>query len=153
MSATKEELIQKILELNNGDNPFKIIPMDENLKAMWNIVDAKWIEFFGKAGLKEYYEIHFFFDENKKEVSYNEKQGSVSWKAGVPEIAFEKSSFSGKTVQMKKSVAFGVKEDLTVGEIYNFDFNTKKIKDPIFSIIEDSGWIIKRSFLEKILGM
>ena len=153
MTISKQELIQKILQLNNPKNPFTITSKGDKVKATWNIVDAKWIELFAKAGMKEHYDITITFNEKNHEVKYNERHGSVTWQAGTPKVSFSTYTFSGKTTQFHKSVAFGIKEDMTVGKIYQFDFNTKKIKDPIFDVIENSGWTIKRSFLAKLLGM
>lgn len=153
MVISKQELIKKILKLNNPKNPFTITSEGDKIKATWNIVDAKWIEIFAKAGMKEHYELTITLNEKNHEVKYNERQGSVTWRAGTPEVSFSASKFSGKTIQFHKSTRYGIKEDMSIGKIYEFDFNTKKVKDPIFEVIETSGWKIKKGFLAKLFGM
>lgn len=140
------ELKARLLALNtNPDLPFKIKEDGEKIVASWNIVDAKWIELFGKAGMKEYFELHLAFDETTHSVTYLEKSGSVQWTAGLPQVSFEANKFVGKSVSFQKSSAYGMKEDGSLGQIYNFDFSTAKITGPVFDTITHAGWKVDQT--------
>lgn len=147
------ELLQNILVLNNPDNPYTVVQKDNNLVATWNIVDAKWYQMFAKAGMKKTYEMTLSFDEKKHEVAYVDRTGDVKWEAGLPQVSFEVSKTKGKQLfNVSGGRSYGVKDDLSVGEIYKYDFDVRKIKDPIFKVIEDSGWKVKKSFFEKLFS-
>lgn len=153
MSNTIQELTTKLLALNLPENPFWVAAENGTVTATWNLVDAKWLQIFAKAGRKETYQLVVKLNEATHEASYEEKTGTITWEAGVPKVSFSSQYFRGKQISIKKGVAFGVKTDLSAGKLYEFDFDTKKIKDPIIKIIEAAGWMIKRSFLEKLMGM
>lgn len=60
-------LKSRLLSLNaNNEYPFILREEGSEIVASWNIVDAKWQEILGKAGLKKQYELRLFFDESKK---------------------------------------------------------------------------------------
>lgn len=147
MPATLQELQQQLLALNSPDVPYVISQEGNKVIAKWNFVDAKWLQMFAEAGLKEAYEIELQFDETKHEVSYTDKLGSVSWTAGVPRISFQANYFKGKTYQMSKGFSYGVKTDGTVGTQYKYDFSTETIKKPLFEAIEKAGWKVDKSLM------
>jgi len=153
MALTKDQLVQSLLALNNSESPFVVKQEGEEVVASWNLVDAKWIEIFGKAAMKKAYEIRLKIKEEKREVDYQEREGEVSWKAGLPETRYSIQRFKGKTASFKFGSAYGIKEDGSIGQIYDFDFSTKRIKEPIFGVIEQAGWKVKRPFLLKYLGL
>ena len=153
MPLSQTELIQRLLQLNSSDNPYIVTIEGNQVKGMWNLVDAKWLKIIGVSGLKEAYEINILLDESQHEVSYKEHSGSISWSAGIPTLSFQAKYFSGKTKQFSKSIAWGVKPSLEVGKLYDYDFSTSKIKEPMLKIVEDAGWKVKRSFLEKVMGL
>jgi len=152
MATSQTELTAALLLLNTSDSPFVVTSNGNQVVATWNLVDAKWLQIFALASLKETYEITLTLDEANHQISYNERTGSISWVAGVPTISFQADFFSGKSHQVIKKVAFGVKPNLEVGKLYEVDFNTSKIKDPLFQAVEVAGWQLKRSFLEKLFG-
>ena len=123
-----------------------------DLVATWNLVDVRWIEFFGKSGMKKTYKMIIKLDENTHQISYNEQTGEVTWQAGVPKVSFAVQNFSGKTISWQTGAAWGIKENGQLGQIYSFDFNTDRIKNPILNVIVQAGWVIKKSWLEKLLG-
>jgi hypothetical protein len=153
MPLNLQDLTNRFLQLNTPENPFKVTVQNNKVTATWNLVDTKWIELFGKAGMKKTYQIEVTLDESKHQTSYNETTGEVDWQAGLPHISYSSSSFSGKTISFQKETAFGIKENLQPGQLYSFDFNTERIKKPILDIIQQAGWTIKKSWLEKMLGI
>ncbi|MFZ3166453.1 MAG: hypothetical protein WA130_02475 [Candidatus Methanoperedens sp.] len=35
---------------------------------------------------------------------------------------------------------YGIKEDMTLGKVYEYKFDVNRVRDPIVKAIEDSGW-------------
>jgi len=154
VALSLQQLTSQLLQLNNQpDIPFKVSVEGNLVTATWNLVDARWIELFGKAGMKKNYKIIVTLNENKHEASYKEQTGEVNWKAGVPTTSFSSSKFSGKTISIQKGAAWGIKENLQPGQLYSYDFNTNKIKKPILDTVQQAGWTIKRSWLERLIGV
>ncbi len=142
------ELKARLLQLNNNvELPFKVREESDLLIAAWNIVDAKWLEFFAKAGMKEQFEVRLQFNEANHTVSYIEKMYTVNWKAGLPTLSASASVFYGKQVGFRKGGAFGIKDDLSLGQIYSFDFSTNKITGPLFDTIRQAGWRVSDNIL------
>ena len=98
MALSQQQLTSQLLQLNNQpDIPLKVSVESDRVTATWNLVDAKWIELFGKAGMEKNYKITITFNEAKHEVKYNEQTGEVSWKVGVPTTSFSSSKFLRET--------------------------------------------------------
>lgn len=136
----------KLLELNRSTAPYQLRDgASENVDiiAEWKIVDAKWFEIFAKAGLSKTFKIYLKFDEAAHEVRAKDHEYSVSWNAGVPSLALAVGGFKGQTESIEFGAAYGFTERLTVGEIYNYRFNTGEIKKPIQAVVTACGWTYK----------
>ena len=139
---SKKELKRLLLRLNNKHNPFRIQEAEEtDLIAVWDIVDAKWIEILGKAWLKKRYTAYFLLDETTKTVKCNEMIKENSSTAGPTGIHFEKSFFRGIQLWRKEQAyRWGIRDDFTIGEIYNYKFDPANVKDIVRQIANDHGW-------------
>lgn len=45
--------------------------------------------------------------------------------------------------------SWGIKTDGTIGEQYSYKFSTSDIKNPVFGIVNSSGWELKKSLGDK----
>lgn len=149
-SSPLQILKQQLLSMNdNNEYPFILKEDGNDIVASWNIVDAKWVEMFGKAGLKKQFELRLIFDEANKTVKYKEKSSDVEWDANTNTIKLKKSVRYGKCLEFNSGSSWGVKEDGSVGKIYDYKFNTTEITDPVFDIIQKAGWKVNLSLLDK----
>ncbi|WP_420244111.1 hypothetical protein [Citrobacter sedlakii] len=140
----------QLLNLNaNNDKPFILQEEGNEIVATWNIVDAKWQEILGKAGLKKQYELRLFFDERKKQVRYRETSTDVEWNANAGCFTFGKSAHLGKRLEFSTGSAWGVKEDGSVGKIYGYTFVSTEIMDPVFDIVRNAGWQVQGILADK----
>jgi hypothetical protein len=139
---SQAELFSKITELNRPDSPF-VVTMEKNqLSATWDLVDAKWITFFDKAGIKDAYRLTLNFDQRARAVYPSEELGHVHWNMGVPIVSFSGKRNSGLSALLPHpSNAEGTS---SFGREYQFDFNPDRIKNPIYEIILQAGWQIKQ---------
>ena len=143
---SKEEVRQRILDLNRPTAPFQIIDgTDEgvDLIAEWKIVDAQWYEIFAKAGLEKVFRIRMKFVTENHEVRNKDEEFEVAWEAGVPTLSLSASKTMGQTKSFQFGTRFGFTEEFRPGEIYTYKFQTSEIEDPIRDVVNASGWTWK----------
>lgn len=143
---TREEVIERLLALNRESAPWKMIDGKADgvdLIAEWKIVDAKWVEIFGKAGLKKVFRIHLKLDENARHVRAQDREYSISWSAGVPTLSLQASGFKGQETAIEFGQSFGFTEDLGFGQQYKYKFATGEIKKPVQEAVTACGWVYK----------
>ncbi|MBI9044199.1 MAG: hypothetical protein JEZ06_06925 [Anaerolineaceae bacterium] len=140
---SEEELRSLILEINNCDVPVIIHSKENQLIATWRYVDAKWWEIFAKAGLTEVYELHMKFNNKKKTVKLIDITKSVKWNAGPSEVSLQSSFFRGIIFEVKVGKQWGIKENFTLGKIYDYQYSSAEIKNPIMNSILQSGWDVQ----------
>lgn len=89
---------------------------------------------------------YLMLDESRRAARYCEEMGSVRWLAGAdgtlkPQVHFEKSYFRGRILFQKSwEVQYGIKEDGTLGKVYEYKFDVNRVRDPIKKAIKESGW-------------
>ncbi len=138
----KQALIEKILHLNSPQLPYQIKTAENSdLMLEWNIVDARWYGIFSKDKLKETYRVFMLADESRHSVRYYEELGTVEWTAGAPKVSYREQFFKGRVLFRKSwGVQYGIKEDGTMGKVYEYKFDIGMVRDPIKKVVEDSGW-------------
>lgn len=144
--SSKEELRQRILELNRETAPYQIIDGAEegvDLIAEWKIVDARWYEIFAKANLTKVFRIYMKFDESDHEVRTKDHEYSVEWRAGVPTLSLNVEKFKGQKQSFQFGTAFAFTEEFLPGQVYKYKFNTSEMKDPIQDVVTACGWTYK----------
>jgi hypothetical protein len=147
-AVPKQELIDKIMMLNDPSRPYHIIKgVDTDLIAGWKIADAKWYGVLNKNGLKQTYTARLLFDESKHAVRCYEELRKISWTAGrqgiVPTIQYRRSFFGGRILYKKEyAKGYGLKQ-LTPpepGKVYDYKFDINEIRGPIILTVEENGW-------------
>ena len=140
--VNKQHLLERILSLNSPSLPYHIKPaQDTDLMIEWKIVDAKWYGIFAKERLKKTYRAYILLDEERNTTRYWEILANVEWVAGAPKIKYQKEFFRGRILWQKSwGVQYGIREDRTLGKVYEYNFDIRSIRDPIKKTVEDSGW-------------
>ena len=141
-----QEVINKILELNRPTAPYQIIDGASegiDLIAEWKIVDAEWYEIFAKSGLKKVFRIYLKLDSEKNQVRTKDYEYSVAWRVGIPSLSLAVSGFQGQKTSMEFGTAYAFTEELKLGQVYNYRFNTNEIKKPLKGAIAACGWKYK----------
>jgi len=137
---------ERLLGLNRPTAPWQIIDgaaEKVDLIAEWKIVDAQWYEIFGKAGLKKVFRIYMKMDEASHELRAMDREYSVEWSAGIPNLSLAVSSFKGQSTSVEFGQAFGFTETLTPGQIYKYKFSSNELKKPIQEAVLACGWVYK----------
>ncbi|MBS7651056.1 MAG: hypothetical protein QXN62_06675 [Candidatus Bathyarchaeia archaeon] len=146
--VSKQELVDKLLALNNPSKPYHIRrDLETDLVAEWKIVDAEWYGIFNKSGLKKAYRAFLQVDELRHAVRCFEEFGSISWTVGlqgiVPKVSYSKSYFGGRILYSKEyAKGYGLKQlaPPEPGKVYDFKFDINEIRGPIILTVENNGW-------------
>jgi hypothetical protein len=142
-----------LLAINRPTAPFQVRKGEAGeaeLVAEWKIVDASWYEIFAKAHLDKAFKVLMRLDEAAHEVRNVDQQWEIAWKAGIPSLSLAASGFRGQQVSIEFGKAYGFTETLAPGEIYNYRFATKELKDPLRKVVAAHGWTWRRVAFGKL---
>ena len=139
---SKSVLKKLLLKLNKPKHPFKLKEAnDTDLIVQWDVVDAKWIEILGKGWLNKVYKAWLLLDDEKKTVKYNEMIVEKSLTMGPLGAHGEASYFRGIQLWRKeRGYRWGIRNDFSIGEVYNYKFNPSDVKEIVRQIANDNGW-------------
>ena len=134
-----------------GDVPFVVHDKGGGLVISHDLIDAKWIALFGKAGLKETYDIILRFDEKRKTVFTTQETKAIAWNAGLPVLTARASYFRGQKWEWKSEKAVGLGDDRTIGTIYDIDISYHGMLDgPLKTLVESAGWRLERDWNDPV---
>ncbi|HYI10267.1 MAG TPA: hypothetical protein VEK57_14500 [Thermoanaerobaculia bacterium] len=140
------EVLARLKALNRDTAPWRIVDGAADgvdLIAEWKIVDAKWYEIFAKAGLTKVFRILLKLDDRAKHVRAQDREYELSWRAGVPSLSVSASGFKGQSTSVQFGTSYGFKEDLSLGQQYEYFFKTSELKEPIQEAVTACGWVYK----------
>jgi hypothetical protein len=143
--SSEDELKKRLLALNSPDSPYEIkATNDTDLLVEWKIADAKWWAFLTKERYKSIYRGFLVLDDRRRSARYCEETVSVRWMAGVDgpaSFSYEKNFFRGRILFQKSwGVQYAIKDNLTIGKVYEYKFDVRNVRNPIKRVIEDNGW-------------
>jgi hypothetical protein len=142
---SKQDVLVRLRALSRPTAPYRINGMAEqvDLIAERKIVDAAWYALFEKAGLSKVFCIYLKLDEKKHEVRAMDRGYTVSWSAGAPTLSVVATAFKGQMQSIAFGKGYAFTEQLEVGEVPNYRFDTREIKMPIQDAVTGSGWTYK----------
>jgi hypothetical protein len=149
-----------LLGLNDDKIPFEIIVDQKNpdkLVASWKIVDSKWIDIFSANKLSVYYELRLRLVERPGRALYVKAQDykrALSFTVGSDGLTLCKIRVAYNFNVNKGVMLYGYDRGLLFGLIYkdgqfkidyayNYRFMMSEIKNPIMTVITQSGWEFK----------
>jgi hypothetical protein len=136
-------LRERMMAVNRDTAPFEVRdggPEGCDLVAEWKIVNAKWYEFFAKAGVERVFKILMRFDEASGEVRAVDQEWSVEWRAGTPTLSIAASAFRGRKWESSYEKVYAFREDGSFGEVYEYAFRTDEMKKPLIAAAHAAGW-------------
>jgi hypothetical protein len=140
------QVLDRLKALDRDTAPWRIVDGASegvDLIAEWKIVDARWYEIFAKAGLKKTFRISLKIDDRNKHVRAQDREYEVAWRAGVPSLSIAASGFKGQSTSVEFGTSYGFKEDLSIGQQYEYFFKTSEIKRPVQEAVLGCGWVYK----------
>lgn len=146
-AISKNDLLRQILQLSSSSNEFTANTSNEtDIVVKRRTLDAEYYKVVGKEGLKETYKAYLLLDEERHEARYYEIITSEAKSADISpasNLHVEKEFFKGKTLFKKESgKAWGweTSDPRSFGKVYDYQFDVRKIREPIKSLIEQNGW-------------
>lgn len=156
-----QDINQKVLSLNSSDKPFSYSADGSTITANWKIADVKWVVILGGGSIDKNYKLVINLDEPSHTYTYVESKSSNQLKFGLQpggglSLGVESNSFKGKTIGKSFGAGAGTAVDQngkSDGNTYKYSFDTKQIKDPLLSLLDQSGWSRKKKgFFSKLFG-
>ena len=145
-ACAADELRERILALNRETAPYRLTEgaaESVDLIAEWKIVDAQWSQIFAKAGLEKVFKIYLKLDPDAHEVRASDREYEVAWEAGVPGLSLAASTFRGQKQSFQFGTAYAFTEEFRPGQVYNYRFATRELKQPIQEAVTACGWTYK----------
>jgi hypothetical protein len=136
-----DDLRSALLGLNRETAPWHVRDGTGDgcdLVAEWRIVDAKWHGIFFGYGLSKSFRVKLKFDEAAHEVRNVDEQATVTWRDGIPTVS--KSWSRGQINEIQSGKAYGFTEEGEFGQVYNYQFRSSEIKDPLRDAVTEHGW-------------
>jgi hypothetical protein len=136
-----EDRRSALLGFNRATAPWQVRDGAEDgcdLVAEWRIVDAEWQGIFFQYGLEKVFRVKLKFDEDAHEVRNVDEQATVTWRDGIPSVS--KSWSRGQINDIQSGTALGFTEQGEFGEVYNYTFRSREIKNPLRDAVTEHGW-------------
>lgn len=157
MPLSLDEVIKKLLSLNSPDKPYLIEQSGNQIVGTWNVLDANWLGILSASKAEIDYKITVDLDEMKHKYSYIETLFKFKSSFGWSGIGLKYLFSQGKMRHWEKGIVIGLgmrdkNQSRQIIGATNYKFRNSDIKNPILSILKESGWTDKSRFLSKIFG-
>lgn len=109
-----------------------------DLVAEFRIVDAQWRGVFSSYGLSKAFRVKMKLDEGAHQVRNLDESASVTWQGEVPSVS--KSWSRGQINETEYGRGVGFTETGEFGQVYNYNFKSSEMKDPLRDAVTEHGW-------------
>lgn len=159
MPTALSQVFAEVPTLNDPAEPFSFAVVGNTITGRWDIVHAKYLDLAGAGTIDKDYVIVVDFDEDKGtfdfEETKHEAESSVTVDDGKVSFGGEKKFFKGKSIGKEFHFeAGGIYNKATEGNsaTLSYEFETKRIKEPLFGFLERHGWKRKKGFFAGLFG-
>jgi hypothetical protein len=149
---TIQQTLPQVTAFNTEEYPFSYAVQGSIIIGTWDITNSRWFAPLGVTDIFQKYSLTISFDEQKGTFSVHETKAESKKQLGIglDGVSFSMGSdaFSGKMNQKSLFIGVGGEKDGSNGTGVNtIAFNTKRIKQPLFTLLEGLGWKQKKGFL------
>jgi len=155
MTTPLADVLAAVPSINDPNEPFAYAVEGETIVGSWDIVKATSLYPTQLTSIDKDYRITVTFDAAKGTFDFNEVHTASSGSVDASGASFEKSSFSGKSTRKEFSFEFGGLNKTDDGismDPVTYSFSTKRIKEPLFTFLEQRGWHRKKGFLSGLFN-
>ncbi|MGQ9646047.1 MAG: hypothetical protein ACUVWO_05840 [Thermodesulfobacteriota bacterium] len=157
---SESELRRRLLSLNEMDVPFQVFERKGGkIDVVWRLADAKWAGLITLNKVTKVQVIRLKLSEQEKTCRAIDITKSVRATADGLKTAFSFDTFFSRGVtfwqwEFEKQYGLIFKNGgFTFDKVYEYKFSYDELKNPIVSVVTQSGWKYKQMlFLSKILG-
>jgi hypothetical protein len=133
-------------ELNPPGQPFRYTVDGNRIVGTWDVADVTYQGLLSAGSIDKDYLITVTLDEGSGTYDFTERktdsESEVRVSGGSIQLGGSKSTFTGKSVG--KSWGGGVAPRATshgqTGHTWSYEFETSRIKQPLFALLESAGW-------------
>ncbi|MEJ7635854.1 hypothetical protein [Aeromicrobium sp.] len=155
MATPVPELLAAVPALNSPDEPFTYVVIGDTIVGSWDIVRATTLYPTEITSIDKDYSITVTLDPAKETFDFNEVYNASAGSAGSGGGRFQKEFFSGKSTRKSFSFELGgvskTDDGISVGPV-TYSFSTSRIKEPLFTLLEQHGWSRKKGLLSGLFN-
>lgn len=158
MTTPLPELFAQVPALKDPREPFTYEVIGNTITGRWDIVHASFVEWKNGGTIDEDYVIVVDFNEGKGTFDFQEtkreSESAVTVDGGTIGFGTKKKTFVGKSSSKSFSFRSGGVFNTPEGSsgALTYEFETKRIKQPLFDFLEQAGWKRKKGFLGDLFG-
>jgi hypothetical protein len=155
MTTPLADVLAAVPALNDPAEPFAFAADGDTIVGTWDIVKATSLYPTEVTSIDKDYRITVTFDVAKGTFDFNELHTESSRSLDAGGASFEKSFFSGKGTRKEFSFELGginkTDEGVSMAPV-TYSFSTKRIKEPLFTFLEQHGWHRKKGLLSGLFN-
>ncbi len=155
MTTPLADVLAAVPSLNDANKPFAYAVEGDTVVGSWDIVKATSLYPTELTSIDKDYRITVTFDVAKGAFDFNEVHTAATGSVDAHGASFEKSFFSGKSTSKEFSFEFGGVNKTDDGislDPVTYSFSTKRIKEPLFTLLEQHGWHRKKGLLSGLFN-
>ena len=155
MRTPPADLLAAVPSLNRDDQPFTYTVEGDRVVGTWDIVKATTLYPTELEHVDKDYRITVELDEEKGTFDFTERSSETTARADGDGVGGSKEVFIGKQSKKEFSFSFGgvtKDEDGVTAAPVVYSFETSRIKDPLFTFLEQHGWERKKGLLGRLFG-
>lgn len=133
-------------ELNPPGQPFRYRCEGDRVIGTWDIADVTYQGLLSAGTIDKDYELTVTLDESAGTYGFSERkqesESEVRLSGGKIEFGGSKQVFKGKSIgkQWGGGAALRATSHGETGHTWSYEFETARIKEPLFVLLHDMGW-------------
>lgn len=149
------DLYAAVPSLDRDDQPFTYAVEGDRIVGTWDIVKATTLYPTEVEHVDKDYRIIVELDEEKGTFDFTERSSETRAHADGGGVGGSKEVLIGKQSRKELSFSFGgvtKDEDGVSAAPLVYSFETSRIKEPLFTFLEQHGWERRKGLLGRLLG-
>jgi hypothetical protein len=146
-------------ELDPPGQPFRYSADGNRIVGTWDIADVTYQGLVTAGTIDKDYVLTVTLDEASGSYAFTERktdsESDVSFSGGQARFGGSKQFFTGKSVgkQWGGGMALGATSHGQPGQTWSYEFETSRIKQPLFALLESAGWQpAKKGFFARLFA-
>ena len=156
MTATPlADLLAAVPSLNDPQQPFTYAVDGHTIVGTWDIVKVTSLYPTEVTHVDKDYRLEVELDEDEHSYDYQDHESETAASLDGDGLHLEKEFFKGKEKKKEFSFEFGgvnkTDEGVSMAPVV-YSFDTDRIKEPLFALLEQHGWEKKKGFFKKLFS-
>jgi hypothetical protein len=153
--APLAELLAAVPSLNDPGQPFTYSVEGDKIVGTWDIVKATSLYPTEVTHVDKSYRLEVELDQDGHTYDYEDHESETTAGLDGGGLHVEKNLFKGKEKKKEFSFEFGgvnkTDEGVSMAPVV-YSFDTDKIKQPLFALLEQHGWEKKKGFFKRLFS-